>query len=321
MKKHKHKMSAGETVEYIKKALGYATLAKPPEYWLDTGWEYLNKVLGSPKLGLAYGKLYTIAGAPSSGKSAIAAWLEGLAQKDGADVAWVDGENSFDAKHFKRHGLDVGHRIRNKDGKVVGYTNVALFRPEYGMFEHKKKSKLDLEDVEAAEQLFERVETWMKLRRKLNPHGKLVVTVDSTTAFCPEEEMAAAFNQNMRTRMSPAVFLNTLTKRWVNLALHTNAMVFLIAQLRDNPNPYGQPKRITGGNGILYYPSCIVWMNRVKGGEIKKNKDQVGTQGEIKNTKNKVGAGSEERKRCGYKCYFYKNAWKFMDSKKLKKEE
>src|SRR4051812_37400829 len=99
-KKHKEKgMSAGETVEYIKKALGYTTLARPPVFWLNTGFKYLNKVMGSKKLGLAYGKMYTIAGTPGAGKSAIAAFIAGLAQKDGADVGWIDGEFSFERKH------------------------------------------------------------------------------------------------------------------------------------------------------------------------------------------------------------------------------
>src|SRR5208283_5597355 len=90
------KMSAAELVKYGKERRGYVVFAKPPKYWLDTGYPYLNKVLGSKKYGLAYGKMILIAGFPSSGKTTIAAKIMALAQKDGAEAGWVDGENSFD---------------------------------------------------------------------------------------------------------------------------------------------------------------------------------------------------------------------------------
>jgi RecA/RadA recombinase len=316
-------MSLGEQVEYINQKLGYTTLIKPPKYWLDLGDPYLNKVMGSKELGIAYGKIYLIAGKPSSGKSAQVAKIAGIAQRDGADIAWVDGENSFEKKHVGRQSLDCGHSIRNKDGDVIGYEKVALFRPEYGMFGYKsKKNKnvLNLEDVEAAEDLFERVETWMKLRRKINPKGKLLVAVDSTTSFAPAEELMAGLkDQNMRTRSSNAVFLNTLLKRWVNLSLHVNAIIMLIAQLRTNPGKmFGNPEYVSGGGGIQYFPSSVVWMRRVKDGAIRKNGLQVGTKGLMSNNKNKVGGGSVERKKCGYIAHFFKDDWKYMSADKIK---
>ena len=124
-KKNAPKLSGQAAVDYIKKKLGYKTYAEPPKHWLNTGDEYCNKVLGSKKLGVAYGKLLLIAGQPSSGKSAIAAWLVGLAQADGAEAAWVDGENSWDPQHVSHQGVDPD--------------KVAVFRPEYGEFGYKKK--------------------------------------------------------------------------------------------------------------------------------------------------------------------------------------
>lgn len=324
MKKHKSKMSAQEAADYIKKALGYKTLAKPPEYWLDTKSSYFNKVFGSKKLGIAYGKMIRIAGPTSSGKSAIAAWIAGLGQKEGADIAWVDGENSFDGKHVKHQGLDAGNPVM-QDDKVIGYENIALFYPEYGDFKYKSKNKyhsIVKESVEAAEDLFERVEVWMKLRRKQNPDGRLIVVVDSTTSFDPEESLMAGMSeQNMRTKASSAVFLGTLTKRWIPLAVHTNAIVIFISQLRTNIGQmYGDKEYAPGGKGIGYYVSVDVWMHRVKGGKIVKHGKQIGTKGIMQNKKNKAGGGSIERKKCGYRAYFYKNNWQFLDAEELKKE-
>lgn len=304
------KMSAQETADYIKQALGYHSMVKPPEHWLDTESPYLNKVWGSKELGIPYGKEIVVAGPMSSGKSAAAAMIAGLGQADGADVAWVDGENSYDERHVAKQGLDPD--------------KVALFVSEYGEFKYKKKKgrRIVTDEVEAAEDLFDRVETWMKLRRRLNPKGKLIVVVDSTTSFMPEEELMAGIkDQNMRTKVSAAVFLNYITKRWVNLALHTNTLIIFIAQLRTNmAQMFGEKDYIPGGKGLGYYTSVIVWMRRISKGEIKKNGKQVGVYGIMSNKKNKAGGGSIERKKCGYKAYFFKNAWKFMSSEQLKKE-
>lgn len=334
-KKSHHKtkskiLSPGAAVAFIDKQLGVHSFVMPPKYWLNTKSKYLNKVMGSKKRGLAYGKMYTIAGPPSSGKSILATYIAGLAQRDGADVAWVDGENSFDRRHVKHQGLDSGPRIFGEDKKtVIGYEKVALFRTLYGTFKTKLKSKkgkrssIVEERSETAEELFDRVEIWMKLRRKLNPKGKICVVVDSTTSFSPEEEYIAGLaNQNMRTRSSAAVFLNLLTKRWVDLALHTNALIILIAQLRTNPGKlFGDPSYITGGNGVIYYPSSINWMRRVKGGEVMQGGEQVGVKGILTNKKNKVGGGSVEHKKCGYKCYFTVKNWWFGSSDEIKGEE
>jgi RecA/RadA recombinase len=304
-------MSAQEAADYIKQTLGIKTLAKPPEYWLDLGSPYANKVFGSKKLGVAYGKMIRISGPTSSGKSALAYWIAGLAQQDGADVAEIDGENSWDPKHVKHKGLDPD--------------KVALFYPEYGEFKYKSKRKQDKivkDTVEAAEDLFERVEIWMKLRRRQNPDGKLCIIVDSTTSFDPEEAlMAGMTDQNMRTKSASAVFLGNLTKRWVALAAHTNALVIFISQLRTNIGQmFGEKRYAPGGQGIGYYVAIDVWMQRVKGGKIVKHGKQVGVKGILTNKKNKAGGGSVERKKSGYKMYFYKNYLKFLDAAELKKE-
>lgn len=307
-----------DEVNYISKALGYQTLVKPAKQWLNTGFRRLNKTLGSEELGLSSGKLYLIAGKESSGKSVLAAKIAGIGQADGWDVGWVDGENSYDPVHVRRHGLHS--------------SKVALFSQAFGNFKlgKKEKKKLDLGEVEPAEYLFTRVELWMKLRRKLNPKGKLIVVIDSTNSFMPMEEQKAGYvDANMRTKSSVAVFLNQLQKRFGPLAVHTNAIVILIAQLRTNPAAmFGNPEYISGGAGLKFFPSSINWMRRVSAGKIYEGDRQVGVRGLITNMKNKVGGGSVEGKKAGYEVYFFKDRWKFLSShdprltkKKKKKKE
>jgi recombination protein RecA len=317
-------MNAAELVRWDKEQRGYITFARPPKYWLQTGYPYLNRVMGSPKYGLAYGKEHLIAGFPSSGKTTIAAKIVALAQEDGAEAAWVDGENSFDPQHMRKQGMHIGHRVFERDGhkkRLIGYEKIALFWPEYGEF-GGKKGPLN-EASESAEAIFQRVEDWMKLRRRINPKGKRIVVVDSLNAFSSEEELIASFTeQNVRTRTANAVFLNLMSKQWQNICLHTNTLMIFIAQIRTNPMArFANPNYVSGGSGIQYFPAVQVWMNRAKGGSIYKGKDKIGVQGFITNRKNKAGGGSEEHKKCAYQCFFRKDDWKFFSAKDLKGKE
>lgn len=317
-------LNAAELVRFGKEKRGYITFARPPEFWLQTKFPYLNRVLGSEEYGLAYGKMILLAGFPTSGKTTLAAWLTGLAQEDGADAAWVDGENSFERRHFRNQGMHVGHRVweRIKGKKhLIGYEKIALFWPEYGEFKGIKTNSFIKENPETAEALFDRVEDWMKLQRKLKPNGKRILVVDSVNAFSSEEELLAGFfNQNARTRVSNAVLLNLMSKRWQTLAVHTNTLVILIAQIRTNPmQRFGNPHYVSGGAGIQFYPAVVGWMNRAKGGTIESHGEQIGVQGKLTNYKNKAGGGSVERKKCGYKIYWHGNKpWNFFSAKELK---
>jgi recombination protein RecA len=319
------KMSAAELVKYGKEQRGYVTFARPPKYWLDTGNPYLNKVLGSEKYGLAYGKQILLAGFPMSGKTTLAAKIEALAQEDGAEAGWMDGEDSFDPPHMRHQGMHIGHSVYEKSKgekkKLIGYEKIALFWPEYGVF--GKKQGLLNEDSETAEALLQRVEDWMKLRRKINPKGKRIMVIDSLNSLSPEEELVASFtDQNVRTRTSNAVLLNLMSKKWQNICLHTNTLMIFIAQIRTNPMArFGNPNYVSGGSGIQYFPAVVAWMNRAKGGSIYRHKERVGVQGYITNRKNKAGGGSEEFKKCAYQCFFRKDDWKFFSAKQLKGKE
>src|SRR5689334_16027450 len=194
----KRSQSMAEEVTLINEAFGYKSFTKPPQFWLPTGSKRLNSVMGSRKLGLAYGKLVVIAGPPSSGKTVIAAKISAIAQKDGARIGWDDEENSFDPEWVSLHGLDPGDIMRDGNDNVIGCSNIDLFYPEYGEFSRKLKEnkkdkskikKLLDERVETAEERFTRIESWLKLRRKKDPNGKICFVVDSATAISPEEEI------------------------------------------------------------------------------------------------------------------------------------
>lgn len=332
----KPEATAVDQMEILKQGLGYVTFNRPPLVWLKTGSKRLNSVLGSETLGLPYGKLLTLAGKQSSGKTLLAIRLLGKAQQDGAVVGWVDLENSFDPEHAKKQGLDPGEPVLNSDGDTIGYTNLFLFRPEFGRFgktgrqkaKDRKKNKgkesgeiqLD-ERQQTAEELFELVKKWMILQRKINPKVKIALGVDSTTAIQPEEELTAGLvDQNMKTRLSLANFLNQLTKDFVSLASNTNGLVILISQLRTNPMKlFANPDYVPGGNGVLFYPSSINWMKRVR--NITKNGRNIGLESIIANRKNKMGGGSVEGMECGIRAMYESGNWEFVSVKDILKKD
>lgn len=336
-------MSAAEQVQYIQKGLGFVTFSRPPKFWLRTGSKRLNAVVGSRLLGTPYGKLITLAGEPSSGKTLMALRLIGLAQQDGAKPAWVDVENSFDPEWARTQGLDPGDEVLGDNGELIGYTKLALFQPAFGTFgKTKKEKKKEKEEkvqrggkkakesddasvmktrLQTAEELLDSVEKWMILQRRLNPEVKIAVGLDSTTALQPAEEMEAGMaDQNMRTRLSLAPLLNLFTKDMVQLASNTNALVILISQLRKNPTKmFGDPNYVPGGNGVLFYPSIICWMRRVR--SIKKLGKIIGLESIIKNKKNKAGQGSVEFEECGARMMFNSSDWEFIEAEEMKKRE
>jgi RecA/RadA recombinase len=332
-------MLASSQVEYLKKELGYVTYNRPPEAWLKTGSKLFNSVVGSRDMGIPYGKLITLAGKPSSGKTLLALRLMGKAQLDGAVVGGVDIENALDSLLAKRLGLDLGEPVLDEYGGVQGYEKVAVFYPMFGVFgktgrqraKEKKKGarkpsaeeqSITLEQrLQTAEELFELVKKWLVFQRKRNPRGKIAMWIDSTTAIQPEEELSAGLvDQNMRTRLSLANFLNQLTKDLVPLALNTNALIVLISQLRTNPTKvFSNPDYVPGGNGVLFYPSSINWMRRVK--NIRSKGRVIGLESLIVNKKNKTGAGSIEGNECGIRMFFDSPDWEFVPAEEIKRRE
>lgn len=308
-------MSPREQTLFLKKSLGYEVFDPPSRAWLDTGSRKFNRTLGSAELGIAYGKTYTLAGKPSSGKSLLAALIAGLAQKDKAKIGWVDVENSADGKWFKVQGLNPGRMYA--DGTME---NIALFRPELGVFGKRKKAGAEIR-LQAAEELFDLAERWMIMQRQYNRDNcKLCMVVDSTTAIEPMDELQAGLSgQNMRTKML-APFLNLLTKRWNKVAFNTNAIIIYICQLRNNPmQMFGNPEYIPGGAGVLYYPSSINKVKRArKGGLLYDAAGQpIGIASVITNIKNKVGGGSIEGAKVGFQAALNEYDWRFMGAKAL----
>lgn len=287
-------------IALIRKKLKHFTTEKQVKYWLDTGSPLLNSVLGSEEKGLPYGKMFELSGFESQGKTALMLKLAGMAQRDGAAVAWVDLENSWDEDWARTLGLATDE--------------VYLFKPQIGTF-----GKETEERQHTAEELLTEVEEWVKRRGNDNPDGRIFVCVDSVAAMLTEEEAAAGIQeQNMRTKVSLATFLSQLLRRWVAFVANYNVMLMFVNQLRVAPGQWGNPEYTPGGNAIRLYASVRVRMRR-KAKRILKGGHDIGIKGTMSNWKNKAGGGSREGLRTGYKLYF-NGKIKYVEADEIKTE-
>jgi len=302
MKKKKSTRSSPEAeLAAIRQKLGYLTLELQPREWLDTGSRMLNAVLGSEEKGIAYGKMVELFGPESNGKTLLALLLASLAQGDGAQVAWVDLENSLDQRWAECQGVE--------------WSNLYHFYPKL-----IQKSKKEKPHLQTAEELCEEVELWME-RKHAEGRVKLLVVVDSVTAMLVEEEAEAGnTNQNMRTKVALAAFLSQLLRRWVALSLVYSSAIVFINQLRMSPGKWGNPESTTGGRALKFYCSIRASVRRVKGGKVLRKGRMVGLKGIIRNFKNKAGEGSREGYEAGFKALFEKNDWRFLNAAKLRKD-
>lgn len=286
----------------IRQKLKYQVVEQKVRYWLDTGSARLNRVMGSEKYGIPYGKVIEIFGINHGGKTLIAEMLTALAQDDGAAACKVDLEGSHDDMWSRLQGVDTD--------------KLFLIQPKIGKF-HKKDKHVRLQ---GAEELFDEAEAWMALQHSRNKKGKMIVVVDSIGMLKTRmQHQAGATGQNMRTSADAAVFFAQHLPRWVGLALNYNALIIFINQLRTKIGVnFGDPEYAPGGNQKDHACSVRVKVRRIRKGQIKQMGKVVGIIGLIRNIKNKSGGGSREGFECGFKYRFGKD-WIFMSRTKAEK--
>ena len=258
------------------------------KFWMDTGEPFLHRVLGSPTLGLPYGRLYELSGSESQGKTVLALDLLAQAQQEGAKTAWVDFESSWDPRWAGTRGIDV--------------SKLAVVQPYIGKF--GKKSKV--ERLSTAEEICEEVENWIVKKHKDNSDSRIYVGFDSVAAMLVDAEAEAGVtDQNMRSSMALATFLSKILRRWVALARTCNAMLFFINQTREKPMAFGNPTYTPGGRALKFYCSVRAEMRRKSGGQLRSKNGKIsGIKGVITNLKNKAGEGSLEKERCGFRIFW-----------------
>lgn len=217
---------------------------------ISTGSLNLDVQLGVG--GLPMGRVNTIYGEPSSGKTTIALQLCAEAQKKGYLVAYLDSEHAMDLGYAKALGVDLKHML--------------FSQPDSGI------------------QCFKIAEELLK-----NTNVKLIV-FDSVSSMLTQAEINGEIGDNNIGRQ--AKMMSDGIKRLIPLMTKSNCMCFFISQTRKNIGVmYGDTDIMSGGEALKFYSTIImkIWKKQSPSTE-KINGEEIATSVEttVKVTKNKV---------------------------------
>ena len=236
-------------------------------YWLPTCLPNVNMALsGKPDLGFAGGRLITIAGPESSGKTALATEAVVAGQRQGG-FGWLnDYEHAWHAGHARGLGLDYKrfYEPKNKpvnaeEGFETAYQTMRVMRAaELGI---KLPENSDKAPTAAADALRKALRG-----KKLSELVPLVGIMDSIASMIPRSQDIEYTKQNMKTRnLDLAMMLSIELKRLARDASDTGSTVFLLNQLRSNPGVmFGDNQTEPGGASPKYYASTMIRLRRVE---------------------------------------------------------
>lgn len=279
----------GDSIEAsVRKLMKQATFEPMHRYWLDTQNPMVNAALGSPRLGIPYGKVIEFGGLEHAGKTLIMTILLGMAQADGAAGGYIDLEDSRDEAWATKLGCY--------------WPGVTKFYPQL-IVQKKGPPKL-----QAAEAIFESAQKAMEVLAK---HGaeKQFWLIDSIANIVTEKQYAASLTEiTMNTKLDRAAFLSTMLPQWAGLAANYNATIAVSNQLRAKIGSFvmGDPDETTGGRALRHACAVRSRVRRVRGGRLRQGPRTVGLAGSITNIKNKSGEGSEEGRSVGFKVLWNK---------------
>lgn len=283
--------TAEEVEGDIKRLVKLSTFEPSERYWLNTGHRLLNGALGSRKLGLPYGKQYEFRGVNHAGKTALATYIAGMAQQDGAGVGYIDLEDSRDATWAHKLGLDLDRVVKVYPRLVVP----------------SKKKSADMPRLQSAEELFQEAETGMALLAKRGFKKQFWMLDSVANLQTAMQGVAGATGQNMRTRLDRAAFLSDNLPRWAGLAANYNAMIFLINQIRTKQGVvFGNRDYSPGGNTMQHAVAIRASVRRIKHGRLRQGSKVVGIVGLVQNFKNKAGHGSRQDMECAFRIQWNK---------------
>ena len=241
---------------------------EPIPYWLSTPLPNLNLALsGREDGGFPGGRIITISGPESSGKTALATEALISCQKMDGMAGFDDVEHSFHHGIAERRGLKVAKgdpfyykkTLNGEEAFQVLYDFMDVVRSnELGLPTGKKEEK-DEERLKRRDALFAKLRKCD--RSSLMP---LAMVVDSIASMIPRSQDIRFENQNMKTKnMDHAAMMSLELKKVARDADIMQATVFLLNQLRTNPGVmFGDKSTEPGGNAPKYYASIMARLRR-----------------------------------------------------------
>jgi recombination protein RecA len=225
--------------------------------WISTGNSLLDLAISNRKNGgLPVGRIVSLEGQESSGKSLVAAHILANTQKMGGYGALIDTENSAAPEFWKAVGVDI---------RSLGY--VQLF---------------------TVEEIFSKMEEIIGVARKFDEKQLVTIVVDSLTQASCETEMESAHGKD-GYNTSKAIIVSKACRKITGLIGRQRILVVFTNQLRMNMKAvaFGDQWVVPGGKAMAYTASVRIRLNNV--GQLKKGNRIIGNKCKAVVTKNRMG--------------------------------
>ena len=225
--------------------------------WISTGNSLLDLAVSNRKNGgLPVGRIISLEGQESSGKSLVAAHILANTQKMGGYGALIDTENAAAPEFWKA----VGVNIRN-----LGY--VQLF---------------------TVEEIFSKMEEIIGVARKFDDKQLVTIVVDSLTQASCETEMESKHGKD-GYNTSKAIIVSKACRKITGLIGRQRILVVFTNQLRMNMKAmaFGDQWVVPGGKAMAYTASVRIRLNNA--GQLKVGGRIIGNNCKAVVTKNRMG--------------------------------
>ena len=220
--------------------------------WIKVDSLRLSRIMGG---GIPRGKVIEIFGWESHGKTTVASYLIGQAQKAGFNCAFIDAEHAYEPKYARKVGVDIEKLI--------------FAQPDSG------EQALSL-----CEQMIDTI-----------PNLAIIV-IDSIASLTPQAEIDGDMgdaHMGLQARL-----LSQAMRKLTSKLQKKKVTLIAINQIRLKIGiMYGNPETTPGGNAVKFYSSIRLNVRKQKD-DIMEGKNLKGIRIKVKAIKNKLATPMRE---------------------------
>lgn len=252
-------------VEAEPKALNsYFTSSKPDLKFVSSGCTLLDCALGG---GYVLGRITNLVGDKSTAKTALAteALINFLMAYPKGAAAYRESEAAFDRSYAQAMGLPID-------------------KVDFG----------DDSPLSTVEDFARDLDQFLDAQIKLKAPG--IYVLDSLDALSDEAEMERDIGKGTYA-MEKAKMLSTLFRKMARKIEHSQVLLLIVSQVRDNIGAmFGDKHKRSGGRALDFYASQILFLSHIETltKTVNKIKRPYGIQIRGKVKKNKVGLAFRE---------------------------
>jgi recombination protein RecA len=249
----------------LREIVGKEDAGESIPYWLNTSLPNVNLAIsGQADRGFPGGRIITIAGPESCGKTALATELMVEAQRQGGFAFTTDFEHAFLHSHAESIGLNTSKGWYYKkpnsaeEGFEIAYKVMRTLRAaELGV-------KLPPDSAKSPTASADALRAALKKRGNLDGMIPIVGLMDSIASMIPRAQDIDYAKQNMKTKnMELAMMLSIELKRLARDASNNGTTMVLLNQLRTNPVVmFGDSTTEPGGAAPRFYASVMIRLRR-----------------------------------------------------------